>query len=57
MDLEKIELNCILKFEKRSDLDIIKNYLEKKHNRKIVYTLFRENLVVFVSTNIVLQNQ
>jgi hypothetical protein len=51
MNLENFELHKIYKFKDRKDLEVIKDFLEKKYKKEIVYTLFRDNLVFFVNTN------
>lgn len=56
MDIENIKLGNIYNFKNRNDLETIKKYLEKKYKRGIVYTIFKENLVLFANTSIIIED-
>lgn len=52
MNIENININQVFFYKKRNNLDKIKNFLEKKYHRQIFYTVFKEDSVLFVNTNV-----
>jgi len=50
MNIEKIDLNSVLIYENRDDIEKIRQFLENKYSKKIQYTIFKKNLVLFAAT-------
>jgi hypothetical protein len=51
MNIDKIKVNKIHTFKKRGDVDLASTFLEKKYCKKINFTLFGGNKVIFVTGN------
>lgn len=55
MNIDKIKVNKIYTFKKRKDVDLVSTFLEKKYCKKINFTLFGGNKVIFVTGNDIMQ--
>lgn len=47
MDIDKIKLNTVIKYNSQRDIEKIRSFLEKKHCGQIFFTKFRENSILF----------